>query len=288
MEGSFSASFPDRSTRTDASSGTVIWISPCLVLIVMMIPAAIRPSSTAAVTDAQTHGGRRGGAMAGTSSPDRPDSSTSSGLARLDPGRDAAAGSSIMVWALSAPGLARRGVTRAGAVPPDSPPDTVCSARETSGFDPADPAAPDLKYGSNARATSPGVWNRLSGSFAIILATRAASSTGTSGRTRFSGVGVHREVGLVQVPEVVAAERRAAGQQVVERAAQAVDVGPDVGRLGVADLLGGDVVGRAQHLALAGQAAVGLALAGHLGQPEVEHLDDRLASPRGRASGWPA
>ena len=87
---------------------------------------------------------------------------------------------------------------------------------------------------------------------------------------------VHREVGLVKVPEVLAAERRPAGQEVIESTAEAVDVGPDVGRLGVADLLGGDEVGRAQHLALAGQAAVGLAFAGHLGQAEVEHLDDAL------------
>ena len=70
-------------------------------------------------------------------------------------------------------------------------------------------------------------------------------------------------------------ERRAAGQQVVERAAQAVDVGADVGLLGVDGLLRGDVVGRAEHLALVRQAAVDRLLAGHLGQAEVEHLDDR-------------
>ena len=90
---------------------------------------------------------------------------------------------------------------------------------------------------------------------------------------------LHGEMGLVQVPEVGPLERRPAGQKVVERAAQAVDVGADVGRLRVADLLGRDVIGRAQHLALAGQAAVGLAFAGDLGQAEVEHLDDALVPP---------
>ena len=44
------------------------------------------------------------------------------------------------------------------------------------------------KNGVSALATSPGVWNRASGSFAIILATSAASSAGTSGRTRLRGV----------------------------------------------------------------------------------------------------
>ena len=48
--------------------------------------------------------------------------------------------------------------------------------------------SPFLKNGVNAWATSFGSWKRRSGSLAIILATRAASSTGTSGRARFSGI----------------------------------------------------------------------------------------------------
>ena len=86
-----------------------------------------------------------------------------------------------------------------------------------------------MKNGVSAWATSFGVWNRRSGSLAIILATSAASSTGTSGRTRFSGVASIEMVRLEDVVEAVALERRPAGQQVVERAAQAVDVGADVG-----------------------------------------------------------
>ena len=74
----------------------------------------------------------------------------------------------------------------------------------------------------------------------------------------------------------MASERRGAGQKVVERAAEAVDVGLDAGGLSVADLLRSDEVGRAEHLALVGQAAVERALARRLGQTEVQHLDDRL------------
>ena len=83
-------------------------------------------------------------------------------------------------------------------------------------------------------------------------------------------------MGLVHVVERVRLERRAAGQEVIERAAQAVDVGPDVGTRGVEDLLGGDEVGGAEGLPFRGQAAVDLLLAGRLGQAEVEHLDRRL------------
>ena len=50
---------------------------------------------------------------------------------------------------------------------------------------------------------------------------------------------------------------------------------------GVADLLGGDVVGRAEHLPLVGQPAFYHPLALDLRQAEVEHLDDRLAPRAG-------
>ena len=75
-------------------------------------------------------------------------------------------------------------------------------------------------------------------------------------------VGVAGDVGLVDVVERVRLERRAAGQEVIEGAAEAVDVGPDVGALGVEDLFGGDEVGGAEGLPLAGQTAVDLLLAG--------------------------
>ena len=101
--------------------------------------------------------------------------------------------------------------------------------------------------------------------------------------------GVHRMVGLEDVVERLGRERRAAAQQVVKRAAQAVDVGPDIGRLGVVDLLGRDEVGRAEHLTGRGSdrslprcvlAVIhcqldDLVLEAGLGQAEVEDLDDR-------------
>ena len=58
---------------------------------------------------------------------------------------------------------------------------------DTSGLGILNRTLPFLKNGVSALATSPGVWNRRAGSFAIILATRAANSAGTSGRTKFSG-----------------------------------------------------------------------------------------------------
>ena len=61
-------------------------------------------------------------------------------------------------------------------------------ARERSGFDPNRPSLPVLKNSLSPWAISFGSWNRRSGSLAIIFATSAASSAGTSGRTRFSGV----------------------------------------------------------------------------------------------------
>ena len=77
---------------------------------------------------------------------------------------------------------------------------------------------------------------------------------------------------LVEAPPL---ERRGAGQQEVERAAQAVDVGADVGMRRVQRLLRGDVVRRTQHGPRVGEARVLVpAFARHLGQAEVEYLDD--------------
>ena len=120
---------------------------------------------------------------------------------------------------------------------------------------PLNATSPFLKNGVSASATSPGVWNRRAGSLAIILATRAASSAGTSGRIEIQRAGVPGDVGLVDVVKRIRLERRAAGQEVVERAAKAVDVGPDIGTRGVEDLLGGDEVGRAEGLPFARSSA---------------------------------
>ena len=77
-------------------------------------------------------------------------------------------------------------------------------------------------------------------------ATTAASPSGTSGRRRGSarGCGIWCQISFwATVPSV---ERRLAGQQEVERRAQAVDVGADVDVVAVEGLLRGEVVGRAE------------------------------------------
>jgi hypothetical protein len=51
-------------------------------------------------------------------------------------------------------------------------------------------------------------------------------------------------------------KRRATNQQIIERTAQAIDVGPDVGTLGFQDLFGRDEVGRTQDLTYGGQCGV--------------------------------
>ena len=87
-------------------------------------------------------------------------------------------------------------------------------------------------------------------------------------------------------------KRRPAAQEEVQRAAQAIDVCADVGALCIADLLGRDELGRAQHLAGRASAsppairdrpetsrlrAEHPLLTPGLGQAEVEYLDDRPA-----------
>jgi hypothetical protein len=64
---------------------------------------------------------------------------------------------------------------------------------------------------------------------------------------------LQRAMGLEDVPEVPIRVRGMAAQQEIERAAQAVDVGPDVGLLGVDDLFGRDEIGRAEHVACASE-----------------------------------
>ena len=53
------------------------------------------------------------------------------------------------------------------------------------------------------------------------------------------------------------AERRPAGEQLVERGPEAVDVGANIDRAAIGGLFGGHVVGRAHRLARAGHLVVG-------------------------------
>ena len=61
-----------------------------------------------------------------------------------------------------------------------------------------------LEEGREGLGTSFGVWNRRAGSLASILATSAASSAGTSGRIRFSGSRLPRNVCLVNIVKIFA------------------------------------------------------------------------------------
>jgi len=91
-------------------------------------------------------------------------------------------------------------------------------------------------------------------------------------RDRLLQVGQHL---LHRVVEGRAAERRLAGQKLVERAAQAVNVGADVHLMAVESLLGRHVVGGAHDLARTGHFAFG---------------DVRLqqGQPRSRILTWPS
>ena len=111
--------------------------------------------------------------------------------------------------------------------------------------------------GASARATSSGVWNRRAGSLAIIRSTTRGELRRHVGADLAERPRRLLAVGHQLLDQVAVGERRLAGQEEVERAAEAVDVGPDVGGVRVVDLLGGDVVGRAQDHALGGHARRG-------------------------------
>ena len=67
-----------------------------------------------------------------------------------------------------------------------------------------------------------------------------------------------------------------AGQQEIQRTAQAVDVGPGVDAVAVQGLLRGKIVGRAQHVFVEGHGKRGVLVAGESGQAQIEHFDHFL------------
>jgi hypothetical protein len=94
----------------------------------------------------------------------------------------------------------------------------------------------------------------------LIDARRQARPPGGHPRRRVGQVRVHHRGGFL------APERRRAGQQLERRAGQPVLIGPPVRRPAL-DLLGRDVVQRAQELARPGQPGRGSQ--GLLAQPEI-------------------
>ena len=71
-------------------------------------------------------------------------------------------------------------------------------------------------------------------------------------------------------------KRGMAGEQKIQRAAQAVDVGPGVHGVAVHSLLGRQVVRRAQHVFAVGPRQRTGLLVAEAGQPHVENLDHAL------------
>ena len=85
-------------------------------------------------------------------------------------------------------------------------------------------------------------------------------------------------MGLHPLGELSLGKRGFSDQQVVEGAAKRVDVATAVGRMAIGCLLGGQVVGRAEHpfVMLPGDRGSLFVVAGK-GQPEVEDFDRAFA-----------
>ena len=89
-------------------------------------------------------------------------------------------------------------------------------------------------------------WYRLAGFLLIAFSRIASSSGGISGLIDDGSRGVLPDVLVGHRDGGVAAERRRAGDELVEQAAHRVDVGAGVHAL-AAGLLGGEVLGGADH-----------------------------------------
>src|SRR5271157_1342022 len=163
-----------------------IFVVPLSVLIVMMItPSASKPNSEAAATAGHNQGGRREGVGAATATSSDSPFSRSASDSHRDPAWDEdpafSSPGGIAGGAASDSVVAALFRVAAGA-------ELTLPDWETLAFSLPVPTPAFLKNGTNSLATSPGVWNRRSGSLASILATTAASSAGTSGRMNFKGL----------------------------------------------------------------------------------------------------
>ncbi len=79
-------------------------------------------------------------------------------------------------------------------------------------------------------------------------------------------------VGQEPLGEGPFAERRAAYQRVIHRAAEAVDIGTAVDAVAVQRLLGSQIVGGAEHVLVVGQRKRGLLVGGEPGQAQIEQF----------------
>ena len=66
---------------------------------------------------------------------------------------------------------------------------------------------------------------------------------------------------------------RPAGEQKMERAAEAVDVGADIGRVRIVGLLRRHVVAAAEAVAAPGDGHAAFRLGDEIGEPEIQDLD---------------
>lgn len=97
--------------------------------------------------------------------------------------------------------------------------------------------------------------------------------TDHGGRFRLSGLMPQQSLS-----ERAVAERRVSGQPIVDRTAEAVDVGPAIDLMAVQSLFGRQIVRRAQHLFVV-QHRQRILFRDFLkpGQPQIEHFDDTTA-----------
>ena len=81
------------------------------------------------------------------------------------------------------------------------------------------------------------------------------------------------EMGADPLRQLPLSERSLADQQVIESAAECVDIGATIGLVAIAGLLRGEIIGRAKNffVMLAGDRGEGVVVG--QGQPEVENLD---------------
>ena len=126
--------------------------------------------------------------------------------------------------------------------------------------------------GASASAVSAAEANRSAGRLAIIRSTASTSPPGTSGQSSSSGVGVWRLVRLALLAQRRGREWHASRQQVIQRATQAVDVGPVIDCVGVAELLRSGIVRGAQADALASGSTVAELILKKTRQAEVEQF----------------
>ena len=147
-----------------------------------------------------------------------------------------------------------------------------CPAREASIVWPPSDLPRSASQSLSIAATSPAVCGRSIGFLDIIDSQNSTSDGGASGRTLKIDSG--RAVWCFSSRSEIEPSGNGGlpGQQEIKRAAQAVDVRPAIRLVAIESLLGGQVIGRAEHVLLVGHRERRLVVFGQLGQAHVEQL----------------